>query len=194
MKLKVIIKYILGRILSIRYGIGYYEGQTYIGLGTKIVRGKKVRLSKNVIIRPRNIIVCFPQASSLSIGEGCDIGQSSRIGCMGKIVIGKNVLTGPNVFIADYNHEFADINIPVIKQGNRFKPQLNGEPNIEIGEGSWIGINAVIVGNVKIGKHCVIGANSVVNRDIPDYCIAAGSPAKVIKRYNEKKKSWDRVE
>lgn len=53
------------------------------------------------------------------------------------------------------------------------------------GNGVYIGINAVIVGNVKIGKHCVIGANSVVTKDVPDYCVAVGSPAKVIKRIEE---------
>lgn len=52
---------------------------------------------------------------------------------------------------------------------------------LSIGEGSYIGINLVIVGNVKIGKHCVIGANSVVTKDVPDYCVAVGSPARVIK-------------
>ena len=51
-----------------------------------------------------------------------------------------------------------------------------------IGDGSYIGINAVIVGNVRIGKHCVIGANSVVTKDVPDYCVAVGSPARVIKK------------
>lgn len=52
---------------------------------------------------------------------------------------------------------------------------------VTIGDGSYIGINAVIVGNVKIGKHCVIGANSVVTEDVLDYCVAVGSPEKVIK-------------
>lgn len=52
---------------------------------------------------------------------------------------------------------------------------------VSIGEGSYIGINAVIVGNVRIGRHCVVGANSVVTKDVPDYCVAFGSPAKVIK-------------
>lgn len=52
---------------------------------------------------------------------------------------------------------------------------------VYIGDGSYIGINTVIVGNVKIGKHCVIGANSVVTHDIPDYSVATGCPAKVIK-------------
>lgn len=50
-----------------------------------------------------------------------------------------------------------------------------------IGDGSYIGINTVIVGNVKIGKHCVIGANSVVTKDVPDYSVAVGIPARVIK-------------
>ncbi|MFQ7550955.1 MAG: DapH/DapD/GlmU-related protein [Blautia marasmi] len=50
-----------------------------------------------------------------------------------------------------------------------------------MGEGSYIGINAVIIGDVKIGKHCVIGANSVVTKNVPDYCVAVGSPARVIK-------------
>lgn len=53
---------------------------------------------------------------------------------------------------------------------------------VTIGDGSYIGINAVIVGNVRIGKHCVIGANSVVTKDVPDYCVAVGSPARVIKK------------
>ena len=67
------------------------------------------------------------------------------------------------------------------------------EKGIEIGDDSWIGINSVIVGNVRIGKHCVIGANSVVNKNIPDYSIAVGSPAKVIKRYNFEKKEWEHI-
>ena len=50
----------------------------------------------------------------------------------------------------------------------------------------------MIVGNVNIGKHCVVGANSVVTNDIPDYCVAVGSPAKIIKRFNFDTKLWER--
>ena len=63
---------------------------------------------------------------------------------------------------------------------------------MEIGDGSWLGTHVVIAGNVKIGKHCVIGANSVVTKDIPDYCVAAGIPAKIIKKYNFDTCTWDR--
>lgn len=95
------------------------------------------------------------------------------------------MLLSPNVYITDCDHEYRDIEVPVIDQGIVQKGQI-----VSIGDGSYIGINAVIVGNVKIGKHCVIGANSVITKDVPDYCVAVGSPAKVIKRihsiYQEK--------
>lgn len=81
------------------------------------------------------------------------------------------------MYITDCDHEYRDINVPVIDQGIVRRGQM-----VSIGEGSYIGINAVIVGNVKIGKHCVIGANSVVTKDVPDYCVAVGSPARVIKK------------
>ena len=81
------------------------------------------------------------------------------------------------MYITDCDHEYRDINVPVIDQGIAQRGQM-----VSIGEGSYIGINAVIVGNVKIGKHCVIGANSVVTKDVPDYCVAVGSPARVIKK------------
>ncbi|MCK4619283.1 MAG: hypothetical protein KAT52_05010 [Desulfobacterales bacterium] len=65
--------------------------------------------------------------------------------------------------------------------------------SVYIGNNSWIGQNVTIIG-VKIGKHCVIGANSVATKDIPDYCVAAGSPAIVKKRYNFETNEWQRVD
>lgn len=56
---------------------------------------------------------------------------------------------------------------------------LQKNQNVSIGDESYIGINSVIVGNVSIGKHCVIGANSVVTKNVPDYCVAVGSPARL---------------
>lgn len=84
------------------------------------------------------------------------------------------------MYITDCDHEYRNIDVPVIDQGIVQRGQ-----KVSIGEGSYIGINTVIVGNVKIGKHCVIGANSIVNKDIPDFCVAVGCPAKIIKSYNE---------
>lgn len=91
--------------------------------------------------------------------------------------MGEKVLLSPNVYITDCDHEYCNLEVPVIDQGVVQRGQT-----VSIGDGSYIGINAVIVGNVKIGKHCVIGANSVVTKDVPDYCVAVGSPSRVIKK------------
>ena len=90
------------------------------------------------------------------------------------------------MYITDCDHEYRSVDIPVIDQGIVQRGQ-----KVSIGKGSYIGINAVIVGNVKIGKHCVIGANSVVTKDVPDYCVAVGSPARVIKNIKSKKVAED---
>lgn len=140
------------------------------------------------------MIVTLSRTAVVEIHEGCDIGQFSRIGCIGHIVLEKNVLTGPNVFIADYNHEYRTVDKPVIYSGNHFLPTKDGTPNIVIGEGSWLGTNVVIAGNIKIGKHCVIGANSVVTHDIPEFSVAVGQPCKVIKRYDREKEMWIKVQ
>jgi len=84
-------------------------------------------------------------------------------------------------------HEYKDITIPIKEQ-----PIINAGKVI-IGEHSWIGENVCIIG-AKIGKHCVIGANSVVTKDIPDYSVAVGVPAKVIKKYSFEKNEWEKVD
>lgn len=93
------------------------------------------------------------------------------------ITHGKNVLIADKVYISDNLHEFSDVNVPIIGQGVW---QIR---EVEIGAGSWIGECVSVVG-AKIGKNCVIEANSVVTRDSPDYSIAVGAPPRVIKRFN----------
>ena len=107
---------------------------------------------------------------------GSEIGERCRISIANSLEIGEKVLLSPNVYITDCDHEYRNIDVPVIEQGIVQKGQA-----VSIGDGSYIGINTVIVGNVKIGKHCVIGANSVVTKDVPDYSVAVGIPARVIK-------------
>lgn len=152
------------------------------------VDGKEnISIHKGVIIQKLTWIAAVPLTKSkkchLSIGEGSIIGNLNHIFATGEIEIGKNVLTADKVFIADNQHEFANINIPILSQGIK---QLS---KIKIGDGSWIGENVCIIG-ANIGKNCVIGANSVVTKDIPDYCVAVGSPARVIKKYDFSTKKW----
>lgn len=122
------------------------------------------------------------------IGEGTNIGRRCIISAANSITIGKYVLLAPNVFIADTHHAYQQIGVPIMYQGI-----TTHEDRIEIGDETWIGINAVVMGNVTIGKHCVIGANSVVNRDIPDYCVAVGNPARVVKSFDPATQEWVKV-
>lgn len=155
--------------------VNYRMGGVVIGDRTNLLHGSS--------------ICSHTQTSVLKIGQRVHIGRESTITCINSVTIEDDVLTGPHVFVADYNHEYVNPNIPIKDQGNRAKK----DDRVLIERGTWIGTNAVIVGNVHIGKNCVIGANSVVTKDIPDYSIVGGVPAKIIRRYNKETKSWERV-
>lgn len=126
------------------------------------------------------------EKAELIISNGVRLGHFNHIYSTKKIVIEKDVMTADRVYIGDVKHSYYNINQSIKNQ------EIVNLGSVTIGEGSWIGENSCIVG-ANIGKHCVIGANSVVTHDIPDYSVAVGSPAKVIKIYNFQKNSWDYV-
>jgi len=126
------------------------------------------------------------ESCMLSIGSGTRIGSFNHIFCQKSILIGKSVLTADKVYISDNMHEFYNPNTPIIEQSIK---SLNP---VVIGDGCWIGENVCIIGAL-VGRNSVIGANSVVINDIPDFSVAVGAPAKVIKRYNFDKNKWERV-
>lgn len=159
-------------------------------LALNLLGGGMIRLSQHVSLMPQTMLLSVGRKGTIEIGEHSEIGMYSRIASMGSVRIGKYVLTGPNVLIEDHNHEFKNPLIPIIRQGVRFIPKMDGSPNLLIEDGTWIGTNVAIVGNVHIGKNCVIGANSVVIKDIPDYSVAVGAPCKVIKRYDFNERKW----
>ena len=136
-----------------------------------ITAGQSVYIGKHCSLKGKHHITLED-----CVTVGSEIGERCRISIANSLEIGEKVLLSPNVYITDCDHEYRDVDVPVIDQGIVQRGQ-----KVSIGEGSYIGINAVIVGNVRIGRHCVVGANSVVTKDVPDYCVAVGSPAKVIK-------------
>lgn len=144
--------------------------------------GDHVSIMQNSWIMGGNKKNCI----TLYIGNKVDIGHYAHIIACFDIKIEDNVLIADKVFISDCSHNYQDINRPIMDQDISFIK------SIRIGRGSWIGENVCICG-ASIGKNCVIGANSVVLEDIPDYCVAAGIPAKVIKKYNKEEKKWVRV-
>jgi acetyltransferase-like isoleucine patch superfamily enzyme len=124
----------------------------------------------------------------LLLGDGCIIGRRCVISAKNKIEIGRNVVFAPQVLVMDHNHAFEDVNVPIIEQGT------TEGGTIHIEDGCWIGFGASLVcggtGELIIGKHSVVGANSVVSRCIPPYSVVSGNPARVVKQFDQKQGKW----
>ncbi len=111
----------------------------------------------------------------LTIGDRCLIGRGSSIVAHLEIVVGDDVFFGPNVYVTDQNHSVEDLTVPVGRQSMPEQP-------VSIGNGSWLGTNVVVTPGVTIGNHVAVGAGSVVTNDLPDNCVAVGSPAKILRQ------------
>ncbi len=112
------------------------------------------------------------------IGDRCLIGRFSHIVGHWSIDIGDDIQTGPYVYITDQNHTYLDPDQPI-------GSQWPVEASVRIGSGSWLGAHVVILPGATIGGHVVVAAGSVVRGEIPDRCVVAGVPAKVVKRWVE---------
>lgn len=125
----------------------------------------------------------------IEIATGSAIGRGNVISALNRITIAEHVVTAPHVLIMDHAHEFADPHTPILLQG------VTDGGSIALERGCWIGFGAVIVcnrGTLTIGANSVVAANSVVTADVPPRSVVAGTPARVIRRYNEQSKAWER--
>lgn len=151
---------------------------------------QNIHIGDDVIVREYTWLASVPltgnKESILIISNGTIIGHFNHIYATKKIVIGENVLTADKVYISDNLHGYKDIHTPIKNQ------PIQQKNEVFIGAGTWIGENACILG-VKIGKQCVVAANSVVTKDVPDFCVVAGAPAKIIRRFCNESQMWHRV-
>jgi acetyltransferase-like isoleucine patch superfamily enzyme len=156
-----------------------------------------ITLGDDVVIAPHVILRALtgypwsdpPQtfAPDVVLGNRVFMNSFSEISAANKVVLGDDVLVGNGCYITDNAHGYQDVGRSLREQPVR----ITGE--IIIHERSWLSANVVVVGDVRIGKHCVIGANAVVNRDIPDYSLAVGVPARVVRRYDPVDRIWRAV-
>ena len=163
------------------FPIAALYNQEYIEIGSGTLIGPYSSLSAGVMQGQR--MVTNPV---VKIGDRCSIGRSSSIVAHWLIEIGDDVWTGPNVYITDQNHDYRDITRPI---GAQAMP----ERAVSIGSNSWLGTNVVVLPGAKIGRHCTIGAGAVVTGVIPDYSVAVGNPARVVRHYDHEKNKWVRV-
>lgn len=143
----------------------------------------KFALGCNSIIEDYSVI--DNGVGDITIESDTRIGLRNTV--IGPVFVGKSVIIAQNVVLSGLNHNYLDIRLPIRKQGV-------SKGLITIGDHSWIGANSVVTAGVTIGKHCVVAAGSVVTKDIPDYCVAVGAPARVIKQYDFEKEEWVKVQ
>jgi acetyltransferase-like isoleucine patch superfamily enzyme len=169
---------------------GKYSFKSTINIPLKIDGGKNILIGEDVFIGYRVWLSALSYTGSdecqLIIEDGVIIGHFNHIVATRGIKIEKNALLASRVYISDNQHDYSNPNIPIKNQ------RIIQKNNVVIGTGCWIGENVSIIG-ASIGKNSVIGANSVVTKSIPDYCIAVGIPARIIKRYNFETKTWERT-
>lgn len=152
-----------------------------------------IHIGRNVTIRPGvrleavlNDPECPPE---LRIGDNVNIEQNVHIVCHSRICIGKNVSITGHCAVVDVTHPYEDVHDPV-KIGDRI---LAERSYVEIGDGSFLGFNAIVLPNVRIGINCIVGAHSLVTRDVPDYSVVAGNPAVVCRKYDSQASAWLKV-
>ena len=161
-------------------------------------RGKNtvIRFSTRMDIFPFNKFEIGSQSlmedfSTINNGVGdVKIGNNTIIGLgnvvIGPVDIGNGVMLAQNIVVSGLNHGYEVIDISPSKQPISTK-------KITIEDDVWIGANSIITAGVTVGKHAVIGAGSVVVKDIPPYSIAVGNPARVIKTYNFETNIWEKI-
>lgn len=160
----------LGRDTLIAYKASNLHGLGYISIGDGSKISKGVQLTAWKSFSGTNGVI--------EIGKNCNIRDNAHITAVERIVIGDNLLTGTNVLITDNSHGTTNLNDMLVAPDRRNVVSCGA---VVIGDNVWLGNNVCIMPGVKIGNGVIVGANSVVTKDIPDYSVAVGSPAKVVK-------------
>ena len=167
------------------------RGKKYIKYGKNFTTGVGCRIEaynfNNRISDGKN-----PQ---LIIGNNVQINDYVHLSCAKSVIIEDNVLIASKVYVSDLNHgNYSSLKNPehscpdeIVKERKIFtKP-------VKICQNTWLGENVAVLSGVTIGKNSIIGANSVVSKNIPENCIAVGNPAKVIKKYNFETRRWEKI-
>lgn len=174
------------RGLAYKFFFGRFGNLSYIGKPVSICGKRKIYIGDKVRI--------YPGARMEAIGNGrieieknTSIAQNVHITCdKEKLIIGENTTVLGNVFITNVDHDYKNIGKHVMRQKRIVK-------TTRIGENCFIGYGAAIQAGTILGKQCIVGTNAVVRGIFPDYSVIVGVPAKIVKKYNQELKEWERV-
>jgi acetyltransferase-like isoleucine patch superfamily enzyme len=138
------------------------------------LREDRLRLGSGVLMEP-GVWLTAPGRAQIDIGAGTFLNLGVMVAALERVEIGEHCMFANGCFVTDADHRFDDPDTPITWQGFTTKGPTR------VGDNVWCGANVVITSGVTVGERCVIGANSVVTRDLPPRVIAAGAPAKVIR-------------
>ncbi|MFB0924811.1 MAG: acetyltransferase [Vicingaceae bacterium] len=179
---KIRTKFVFRNARIIRFPIRV-RGRKYINIGEGFTTGFNCRIDAYPAKDHKNVI---------NIGKNVQINDYVHIGAIESINIGDNVLIASKVFISDHNHGKYNGENQDSPNTKPLERALYSKP-IVIEKNVWLGEFVSVLPGVRIGQGSIIGAMSVVNKDIPPYSISVGTPAKVIKTFNHTSKKWEKV-
>jgi acetyltransferase-like isoleucine patch superfamily enzyme len=160
--------------------------KSYIGKPLILEGAKRVSIGKKVRIYPGLRIVTHGKNGNIIIEDDVSIGQNVHItSSESDLIIGSKTTILGNVFITNIDHDYQEINVHIMKQAYLTK-------TTKIGDNCYIGYGSAIQAGTILGNQCIVGANSVVRGEFPDYCVIVGAPAKIIKKYNPETQEWEK--
>jgi carbonic anhydrase/acetyltransferase-like protein (isoleucine patch superfamily) len=154
-----------------RFGNG-----SHLTLPIDVERPERIAIGENVLIGPGSLLLAVDPAAWLEIGDGTGMSGYCVLSAALEVTVGRNVLFGRNVHVADHRHGIELPGVPVRQQ------PLEDRRPVRIGDGAWLGQNVVVLPGVTIGAGAVVGANSVVREDLPPRSVAVGAPARVVRQ------------
>jgi acetyltransferase-like isoleucine patch superfamily enzyme len=138
------------------------------------LRDGRLQVGPGVLFEP-GVWITMPAPARVRIGAGTFLNLGVMVAAAGLVEIGEHCMLANGCFVSDAEHRFDDPVAPVPWQG------FTSRGATRIGDNVWCGANVVVTAGVTIGERCVIGANSVVTRDVPPFSVAAGAPARVLR-------------
>ena len=177
---------LIDKVLSRCYTLGMCR--SFAAWGPRSRLGRRAKLVEPQLVHVGGDVTLGEQAwlnakddrgdgmPTLRIGDGTYIGRFTQINAWRCVTIGRNVLIADRVFISDADHNYADTDTPVRLQGDSFVGA------VILRDGCWIGIGAVVLAGVTIGRNAIVAANAVVTKNVPDCAVVGGIPAKIIKQ------------
>ena len=135
--------------------------------------GKGIEIGNEVIVSRNSSLV--GKYGSIRIGDRANIGTNGLFGSMGHVEIGENTLFAANCYVGGGMYRMDRIDVPVVKQGSYTRGP------VKIGDGCWLGAGSVVIDGITLGRDVILGAGAVATKDLPDFAVAAGVPARLVR-------------